>query len=139
VAFAQSFALWQQATIEFTCHDHSPQMLVVTFNRSQVNIGKASMPRSLFLLVRSTYMYGVVLHTHPVRGESHNQCNTTGEVATLSLVVMTKHFWQFKSCRRKWSCCIFACDVMKLKVNQTKRFWYAWMNLNLDMVIQENF
>ena len=27
-------------------------------------------------------MYGVVLHAHPVRGESHNQRNTTGEVAT---------------------------------------------------------
>jgi len=23
VAYAQRFALWQQATIEFTCHDHS--------------------------------------------------------------------------------------------------------------------
>jgi len=23
VAYAQSFALWQQATIKFTCHDHS--------------------------------------------------------------------------------------------------------------------
>ena len=34
------------------------------------------------LLVRATYMYGVVLHAHPVRGESHNQRNTTGEVAT---------------------------------------------------------
>ena len=29
-------------------------------------------------------MYGVVLHAHPVRGESHNQRNTTGEVATLA-------------------------------------------------------
>jgi len=38
---------------------------------------------TLLLLVRATYMYGVVLHTHPVRGESHNQRNTTGEVATL--------------------------------------------------------
>jgi len=28
-------------------------------------------------------MYGVVLHAHPVRGESHNQRNTTGEVATI--------------------------------------------------------
>ena len=28
-------------------------------------------------------MYGVVFHAHPVRGESHNQRNTTGEVATL--------------------------------------------------------
>jgi len=26
-------------------------------------------------------MYSVVLHAHPVRGESHNQRNTTGEVA----------------------------------------------------------
>jgi len=39
---------------------------------------------TLLLLVRATYMYGVVLHAHPVRGESHNQRNTTGEVATLS-------------------------------------------------------
>jgi len=30
-------------------------------------------------------MYGVVLHAHPVRGESHNQRNTTGEVATRTL------------------------------------------------------
>jgi len=36
------------------------------------------------LLVCATYMYGVVLHAHPVRGESHNQRNTTGEVATKS-------------------------------------------------------
>jgi len=27
--------------------------------------------------------YGVILHAHPVRGESHNQHNTTGEVATV--------------------------------------------------------
>jgi len=39
---------------------------------------------TLLLLVRTTYMDGVVLHAHPVRGESHNQCNTTGEVATTS-------------------------------------------------------
>jgi len=41
-------------------------------------------PQSLLLLLAcATYMYGVVLHAHPVRGESHNQRNTTGEVATL--------------------------------------------------------
>jgi len=28
--------------------------------------------------------FGVILHAHPVRGESHNQRNTTGEVATSS-------------------------------------------------------
>ena len=40
---------------------------------------------TLLLLVRATYMYGVVLHAHPVRGESHNQRNTTGVVATTPL------------------------------------------------------
>ena len=39
---------------------------------------------TLLLIVRATYMYGVVLHAHPVRGESHNQPITTGEVATTS-------------------------------------------------------
>jgi len=32
-------------------------------------------------------MYGVVLHAHPVRGESHNQRNTTGEVATIPFFI----------------------------------------------------
>ena len=33
----------------------------------------------------SCYTYdGVILHAHPVRGESYNQRNTTGEVATTS-------------------------------------------------------
>jgi len=32
----------------------------------------------------SRYAYdGVILHAHPVRGESHIQRNTTGEVATI--------------------------------------------------------
>ena len=30
-------------------------------------------------------MYGVILPAHPVRGESHNQRNTTGEVATVRI------------------------------------------------------
>jgi len=38
---------------------------------------------TLLLLAPATYIYGVVLHAHPVRGESHNQRKTTGEVATL--------------------------------------------------------
>jgi len=33
----------------------------------------------------SHYTYdGVILPAHPVRGESHNQRNTTGEVATVA-------------------------------------------------------
>ena len=42
----------------------------------------------------SRYTYdGVILHAHPVRGESHNQRNTTGEVATApKLFVISSHF-----------------------------------------------
>jgi len=39
---------------------------------------------TLLLLVRATYMYGVVLQAHPVHGDSHTQRNSTGEVATTS-------------------------------------------------------
>ena len=47
---------------------------------------------TLLLLVRATYTYGVVLHAHSIRGESHNQRNTTGEVATpLHLQITNKH------------------------------------------------
>jgi len=57
-AYAQSFAPWQQATIEISRRDHS----VVACSRH-------------------THIF--VLRAHPVRGESHNQRNTTGEVATI--------------------------------------------------------
>jgi len=58
----QSFALWKQATIEITQRDHS-------------------------IIACSRHIYnGFILRTHPVRGESHNQRNTIGEVATISLV-----------------------------------------------------
>jgi len=40
---------------------------------------------TLLLLVHATYIYGVVLHAHPVRGESNNQRNTTGKVATVQV------------------------------------------------------
>jgi len=59
-----SFALWQQATIEFTCHDHSPRTLVVAFNRSQVNIGRASTPRSLFYCFFAPHICMVLFFTH---------------------------------------------------------------------------
>ena len=60
-------------------------MLVVTFNRSHVNIGRATMLQSLLLTIScSRYIHnGVILHAHLVRGESHNQRNPTREVATV--------------------------------------------------------
>jgi len=42
---------------------------------------------TLLLLVRATYMNGVVLHAQPVHGESHNQRNTTGEVTTVLCIL----------------------------------------------------
>ena len=58
-ACAQSFAPWQQATIEI--------MLAISLT-----------------IACSRYTYdGVILPAHPARGESHNQRNTTGEVATV--------------------------------------------------------
>jgi len=47
---------------------------------------------TLLLLDRAAYMYGVVLHAHPVRGESHNQRNTTREVATVRLFLKDLRF-----------------------------------------------
>jgi len=58
-ACAQSFAPWQQATIEI-------------------------MPAISLIIACSRCIYdGVIFHAHPVRGESHNQRNATGEVATV--------------------------------------------------------
>jgi len=63
-AYAQSFALWQQATIEFTCHDHSPPTLVIMFNRSHVNIGRACTPRSLYCCLFAPHIRMVLFFTH---------------------------------------------------------------------------
>jgi len=83
-ACAQSFAPRQQATIEIMRRNLSLRTLVVTFNRSHVHISRATTSQSLLLLLaRSTHTY-FCLHAHLVRGESHNQRNTTEEVATTS-------------------------------------------------------
>jgi len=67
-ACAQSFAPWQQATIEI--------MLAISLT-----------------VACSRYTYdGVFLHAHPFRGESYNQRNTAGEVATNVLVFFVLNF-----------------------------------------------
>jgi len=35
--------------------------------------------------IPDAFIAGIVLHAHPVRGESHNQRNTTGEVAKVAI------------------------------------------------------
>jgi len=57
-ASMQSFTLWQQATIEILRRTHF-----------------------ISACLRHIYM-GVVLHVHPVRGESHIQHNTNWVVAS---------------------------------------------------------
>jgi len=63
-ACAQSFAPWQQATIEFTRRDH-------------------------YYCLFAPHIYIIVLRAHPVRGESHIQRNANGEVATQETHVNT--------------------------------------------------
>jgi len=65
-ACAQSFTTWQQATIEI--------MLAISLT-----------------IACSRYIYnGVILHAHPVRGESHNQRNATEEISTLLMELSGK-------------------------------------------------
>jgi len=74
-----SFALWQQATIEITRRDHS-------------------------IIACSHHIHnGVILHAHPVRGESHNQRNTAREVAT---VHKTKRIYHTLTCFSENAFCI---------------------------------
>ena len=68
-ACAQSFALWQQATIEIMPRNYSSRTLVVTFSRSHANIGRAYTPRSLCYCLFAPHIYGVFLRAHSVRGE----------------------------------------------------------------------
>jgi len=63
-AYAQIFALWQQATMEFTCHDHSSRTLVITFNPSHVSIGRTYTPRSLCYCLFAPHMCMVLFFTH---------------------------------------------------------------------------
>jgi len=48
-------------------------------------------PRSLCYYLFAPHRYIVVLRAHPIHGESHNQCNTTGEVATTSPPLYKPH------------------------------------------------
>ena len=57
-ASAQSFALRQQATIEFTYHDRSPLTLVITFNRSHVSIDRDYTTRSLYYCLFTPHACG---------------------------------------------------------------------------------
>ena len=69
--------------ISYSCNWKTPSGMcaklrtVVTSNNSD----RAS--QSLLLLLARARYNGVILHAHPIRGESHNQRNATREFATL--------------------------------------------------------
>jgi len=100
VASAQSFTLWQQATIEITRRDHSRRTPVITFNHSHVSNGRAYTPRSLHCCLFAPQIYGVVLRAYSVRGEPRIQRNANREVATWSSCTSNEGFvirisWHF--------------------------------------------
>ena len=64
VACTQSFALWQQAAIEIMRRNLSSHTLVVMFNCSHVNIGRASTPRSLFYCLLAPHIFMVLFFMH---------------------------------------------------------------------------
>ena len=69
-ASAQRFAQWQHATIE-------------------------TMRRNLSYACSRHIYISIVLRIHPVCGESHIQCNTTGEVATAPILMQVlKSAWK---------------------------------------------
>ena len=80
----QSFAPWQQATIEI--------MLAISlaYDSYHVQSFTSQYLQSFHVAISLTIACsryinnGVILHAHPFRGESHNQRNTTEEVATTS-------------------------------------------------------
>jgi len=60
----------------------------------------------------SRYLYnGFILHAHPVRGESHNQRNATGEVATI-LVSTIESLFVLNA----------MCIIDSLTIKQSKKF-----------------
>jgi len=57
-ACAQSFTLWQQATIKIMRRNQSLRALIIMFSRSQVTIGRDSMPQSLYYCLFGPHIYG---------------------------------------------------------------------------------
>jgi len=98
VACAQSFVLWQQATIEMIL-----AISLAIANSRDVN-------------------NGFILHAHPLRGESHNQRNTAGEVATVSLYYSTDSgLFSGFSLPEVWTA---ECRLLKLAKLSFDLYWY---------------
>jgi len=63
-AYAQSFALWQQATTEFICHDHSSRTLLLRSVVDIASITRDYTPRSLCYCLFAPHIWMVLFFTH---------------------------------------------------------------------------
>jgi len=108
-ACVQSFTPWQQATIEI--------MLAISLT-----------------IACSRYTYdGVILPAHPVRGESHNQCNTTREVATLSSLchLYFLYLWQCLFCLMWQKFCLIHFAFSQTRLVEVV-MWQVGYNMQRD-------
>ena len=70
---------------------------------------------SYYCLLAPRIYNGVILHAHPVRGESHNQRNTTGEVASVECnISQSNHITYDGSCVRPSNCCVHVNTALEL-------------------------
>jgi len=75
----QQHRSWSQSLFAYASHH------VRSFTRWYRKSFQVAIPLTIAC---SRYTYdGVILHAHPVRGESHNQRNITGEVATIAYFI----------------------------------------------------
>jgi len=58
VVSAQSFGLWQQATIEILQRNHSSRTLVILFSLSQASISRDSTAQSFYYCLFMPHIYG---------------------------------------------------------------------------------
>jgi len=96
--------------------DHSPRTLVIMFNHSQVNIGKASTPQSLYYCLFAPRIYGVVVCAYSICGEPRIQRNTNQEVA----IVLISHY-------------VYNWDSNDSSTVALTKFWFAKIKVSLSM------
>ena len=71
----------------------SPSGMCAKLRTVAASNNREHMLRSLYYCLFAPHIYGVVLHTHSVRGEPHIQCNASREVATTSPVFNEPHIF----------------------------------------------
>jgi len=105
-AYAQSFTLWQQATIEFTCHDHSSHTLLLRSIVDIVSITRDYTPQSLYYCLFAPHIWMVLFFMHIPFVVNHTFNATPPErLQQLPLLFATNHtdrsffVWRLNSAR----------------------------------------